>query len=294
MKQTKSTKVTNVFDELHSKEFGKVRVVSNEKEGEGYVSTVDLCRILGLSEKEVFPKLSAHLYTVMVGGASEKQQKMPFVDEKGLYIKFLLSKKKDAIRFQEWLEDEFLNPLCDQRKALAGLKKDDKLVIESDLQLQVLRYMATANNVQMSGHFKEGKPIPELTLSHLIGWWHNINDQSTFMLQFNCKTNCYIYENIRMNVYLNKMVDGRIDYCDMRITFLDLDDDNLEFMEINTIMPSSAIMDGTILDYIMDDQFVDEDVTDSGNIDLVVILNGTMSFHRSRRIETKQPLLEFE
>ncbi len=97
-----------------------------------------------------------------------------------------------------------------------------------------------------------------------------------------------------MNVYLNKMVDGRIDYCDMRITFLDLDDDNLEFMEIDTIMPSSTIMDGTILDYIMDDQFVDEDVTDSGNIDLVVILNGTMSFHRSRRIETKQPLLEFE
>ena len=64
MKKTESTKVTNVFNELHSKEFGKVRVVSNEKDGEGYVSADDLCRILELSEKEVFPKLSNHLYTV--------------------------------------------------------------------------------------------------------------------------------------------------------------------------------------------------------------------------------------
>ncbi len=29
------------------------------------------------------------------------------------------------------------------------------------------------------------KAIPELTHSHLIGWWHNLNDQSIFMLQFN-------------------------------------------------------------------------------------------------------------
>ena len=51
MKQTKTTKVTNVtnvFHELHSKEFGKVRVVGNEKTGEGYVSADDLCRILEL------------------------------------------------------------------------------------------------------------------------------------------------------------------------------------------------------------------------------------------------------
>ena len=41
MKKTVSTKVTNVFNELLSKEFGKVRVVSNEKNGEGYVSAND-------------------------------------------------------------------------------------------------------------------------------------------------------------------------------------------------------------------------------------------------------------
>ena len=108
MKKTESTKVTNVFNELHSKEFGKVRVVSNEKNGEAYVSANDLCRILELSEKEVFPKLSNHLYTVILEGVIDKQQKMPFVDENGLYMMFLLSKKKDAIRFQEWLHGEFL------------------------------------------------------------------------------------------------------------------------------------------------------------------------------------------
>ena len=295
MKKTESTKVTNVFNELHSKEFGKVRVVSNEKNGEGYVSANDLCRILELSEKEVFPKLSNHLYTVILEGASDKQQKMPFVDENGLYMMFLLSKKKDAIRFQEWLDEEFLKPLHEQANARMGLNKNDKLFTESNLQLEVLRDMTTATNVIKSGHFKTGKAIPELTHSHLIGWWHNLNDQSVFMLQFNCQSDCCLYENIRINVYLRKMVDGRTGSCAMHISFLDLDDDNHEFLVIDTIMPSSVISDGSILDYIMEDQFIDEDIMDQESLDLIMILNGTMSFHRSRRIEKKEPqgIIEF-
>ena len=295
MKKTVSTKVTNVFNELLSKEFGKVRVVSNEKTGEDYVSADDLCRILELSEKEVFPKLFNHLYTVILEGAIDKQQKMPFVDENGLYMMFLLSKKKEAICFQEWLDEEFLKPLHEQANARMGLNKNDKLFTESNLQLEVLRYMATATNVIKSGHFKTGKAIPELTHSHLIGWWHNLNDQSVFMLQFNCQSDCCLYENIRINVYLRKMVDGRTGSCAMHISFLDLDDDNHEFLVIDTIMPSSVISDGSILDYIMEDQFIDEDIMDQESLDLIMILNGTMAFHRSRRIEKKEPqgIIEF-
>ena len=180
MKKTESTKVTNVVNELHSKEFGKVRVVSNEKNGEGYVSANDLCRIL---------------YTVILEGVIDKQQKMPFVDENGLYMMFLLSKKKDAIRFQEWLHGEFLQALYDQRKARFGLGKDDVLVLEENHTRQALRYMATADNVVKSGHFRVGKDIPEMTMSHLMGWWNNPNDRSTFMLQFNCQGSCYIYDD---------------------------------------------------------------------------------------------------
>ena len=276
MKKTESTKVTNVFNELHSKEFGKVRVVNNEKNGEGYVSADDLCRILELSEKEVFPKLSNHLYTVILEGTSDKQQKMPFVDENGLYMMFLLSKKKDAIRFQEWLNGEFLQALFDQRKALAGLKKNDKLVAEPDLQRQALRYMATAKNVEKSGHFIVGKDIPDLTMAHLRGWWYNPNDKSTFMLQFNCKTD-------------------NTEACDMRIRFLDLDDDSFEYWSFDTWLPSYAVLDNTVLDYLLEEITLDEDVLDPKNVDLVVLLNGTMSFHRSRRLENNndQPLIEF-
>ena len=284
MKQTKSTKVTNVFNELHSKEFGKVRVVSNENTGEGYVSADDLCRILELSQKDVFPKLSDHLFTVVLEDAGNKQQKMPFVDEIGLYMMFLLSKMKDAIRFQDWLHGEFLQALYEQRKALAGLKKDDKLVAESNLQLQALRYMATAKNVEKSGHFKVGKDIPNLTMAHLRGWWYNPNDKSTFMLQFNCKTDCYIYENLRMNVYLRKQEDGNTEACDMLIKFLDLDDDNLEMMSYDTWLPEYAVSDNTILDYILEEMTLDDDYLEPENIDVLVILNSIVSFHRSRRL----------
>ena len=291
----KNTKVTNVFNELNSKEFGKVRVVCNEKTGEGYVSADDLCRILELSAKDVFPKLSNHLYTVILEDAGDKQLKMLFVDESGLYMMYLLSKKEDVIRFQDWLHAEFLQGLYEQRKALAGLKEDDKLVAESNLQLQALRYMATAKNVEKSGHFRVGKDIPDLTMAHLRGWWYNPNDKSTFMLQFNCKTDCYIYENIRMNVYLTKQDDGNTEACDMRIRFLDLDDDNLGMMYYDTWLPEYAVSDNTILDYLLEEFTLDEDVLDPKNIDLVVLLNGTMSFHRSRRLEKNdvQPLIEF-
>ncbi|MBR4924327.1 MAG: hypothetical protein IKZ61_01090 [Prevotella sp.] len=295
MKQTKQTTPVNLFNSLQSKEFGKVRVVSNEKTGEGYVSADDLCRILELSEKDVFPKISSHLYTVILEDTGDKQQKMPFVDESGLYMMFLLSKREDAIRFQDWLNEEFLQALYEQRKALAGLKKDDRLVAESNLQLQALRYMATAKNVERSGHFRVGKDIPDLTMSHLRGWWYNPNDNSTFMLQFNCKTDCYIYENIRMNVYLTKQEDGNTEACDMRIRFLDLDDGSFEYLSYDTWLPSDAVSDNTILDYLLEELTLDVNILDPENVDLVVLLNGTMSFHRSRRLENSNdhPLIEF-
>ena len=220
---------------------------------------------------------------------------MDFVDEFGIYVMYIMSKEKNTIRVQEWLDKEFLKPLYEQSNAHLGLNKNDKLFTESNLQLEVLRYMATATNVIKSGHFKKGKAIPELTHSHLIGWWHNLNDQSIFMLQFNCQSDSCLYGNIRMNVYLRKMVDGRTGFCAMHISFLDLDDDNHEFLVIETIMPGSVISDGTILDYIMEDQFIDEDIMDQESLDLIMILNGTMSFHRSRRIEKKEPqgIIEF-
>ena len=284
MKKTESTKVTNVVNELHSKEFGKVRVVSNEKNGEAYVSANDLCRILELSEKEVFPKLSNHLYTVILEGVIDKQQKMPFVDENGLYMMFLLSKKKDAIRFQEWLHGEFLQALYDQRKARFGLGKDDVLVLEENHTRQALRYMATADNVVKSGHFRVGKDIPGMTMSHLMGWWNNPNDRSTFMLQFNCQGSCYIYENIRMNVYLTKQEDDNTEVYDMTIKFLDLDDDNLEMMSYDTWIPEYAVTDNAILDYILEEMTLDGDFLEPENIDVLVILNSIVSFHRSRRV----------
>ena len=83
--------------------------------------------------------------------------------------------------------------------------------------------------------------------------------------------------------------------CDMRIRFLDLDDDNLEMMSYDTWLPEYAVSDNTILDYLLEEFTLDVDVLGPENVDLVVLLNGTMSFHRSRRLEKNdvQPLIEF-
>ena len=301
MKQTKSTKtVANkmvvkkvVLKQLNNEKFGTVKVVKTE-DGEGFACLDDLCDILNLSKKEVIDKLDGHLHTVSPKKTEVTKYDTDYVDEVGIYLLYFLSKEKYTIQVQNWLDKEFFQSLREQHRFDAGTDQDS-FISDVDLKRHALRDLATANNVIKSGHFMKGKDIPELTLSHLIGWWHNLNDQTIFMLQFNCQSDCDVYKNIRMNVYLRKMVDGRVDMCTMHISFLDLDDDNHEFLVIDTIMPSCVISDGTILDYIMEDQFIDEDVMDQEGLELIMILNGTMSFHRSRRIEKKeqQGIIEF-
>lgn len=301
MKQTKSTKtVANkmvvkkvVLKQLNNEKFGTVKVVKTEDD-EGFACLDDLCDILNLSKKEVIEKLDGHLHTVSPKKTEVTKYDTDYVDEVGIYLLYFLSKEKYTIQVQNWLDKEFFQSLREQHRFDAGTDQDS-FISDVDLKRHALRDLATANNVIKSGHFMKGKDIPELTLSHLIGWWHNLNDQTIFMLQFNCQSDCYVYKNIRMNVYLRKMVDGRVDMCTMHISFLDLDDDNREFFVIETVIPSGDVLDGSILDYIMEDQFLDEDIMEPGNLEVVLILNTTMSFHRSRRIEKKeqQGLIEF-
>ena len=301
MKQTKSTKtVANkmvvkkvVLKQLNNEKFGTVKVVKTE-DGEGFACLDDLCDILNLSKENVIEKLDGHLHTVSPRKTEVTKYDTDYVDEVGIYLLYFLSKEKYTIQVQNWLDKEFFQSLREQHRFDAGTDQDS-FISDVDLKRHALRDLATANNVIKSGHFMKGKDIPELTLSHLIGWWHNLNDQTVFMLQFNCQSDCDVYKNIRMNVYLRKMVDGRVDMCTMHISFLDLDDDNREFFVIETVIPSSDVLDGSILDYIMVDQFLDEDIMEPGNLEIVLILNATMSFHRSRRIEKKeqQGLIEF-
>ena len=301
MKQTKSTKtVANkmvvkkvVLKQLSNKKFGTVKVVKTDNGG-GFACLDDLCNILNLSKKEVIDKLDGHLHTVSPQKTEVTKYDTDYVDEVGIYLLYFLSKEKYTIQVQNWLDKEFFQPLHEQHRDDTATDHDT-LVLDVDFQRQVLRNMATADNVIKSGHFMKGKDIPELTQSHLIGWWHNLNDQTIFMLQFNCQSDCYVYENVRMNVYLRKMVDGRIDMCAMHISFLDLDDDSFEYWSFDTWLPSYAVLDNTVLDYLLEELTLDVDVLDPENVDLVVLLNGTMSFHRSRRLENNndQPLIEF-
>ena len=301
MKQTKSTKtVANkmvvkkvVLKQLNNEKFGTVKVVKTEDD-EGFACLDDLCDILNLSKKDVIEKLDGHLHTVSPKKTEVTKYDTDYVDEVGIYLLYFLSKEKYTIQVQNWLDKEFFQSLHEQHRVDAGTDQDS-LISDMDLKRHALRDLATANNVIKSGHFMKGKDIPELTLSHLIGWWHNLNDQTIFMLQFNCQSDCYVYENVRMNVYLRKMVDGRIDMCAMHISFLDLDDDNREVLVIDTVIPCSVVLDGSILDFIMEDQFADVDILEPGDLNTIMILNGTMSFHRSRRIAKKeqQGLIEF-
>ena len=87
-----------------------------------------------------------------------------------------------------------------------------------------------------------------------------------------------------MNVYLTKQEDGNTDVCDMTIKFLDLDDDNLEMMSYDTWIPEYAVADNAILDCILEDLTIDNDFLEPKNVDVLVVLNSIVSFHRSRRM----------
>jgi len=281
-KQIKTTKSTNVFQVLISKEFGEVKVVSNLK-GDGYVQLSDLCRVLNITVKEAINLLpKEYLSTITVECGKGMQQPMLFVNERATYMLYMLSYEASNLRFQEWLDGEFWNDLRKQRlDSNNGSKRVDW---EEEAELHMLRSIITAHNVQVSGRFKTGKRIPELTMAHLMGWWYNPNDKSDFLLQFDCKSDFFIYQNVRMNVYLSKSKEEGLEGCNMIIRFLDLDDDNYEFYFEDTAIPDFIVTDNEILEYIFDDLFHDVDILDSENVDLVAIMSGTMSFKRSRRI----------
>jgi hypothetical protein len=65
---------------------------------------------------------------------------------------------------------------------------------------------------------------------------------------------------------------------------LDLDDDNLEMMSYDTWIPEYAVTDNAILDYILEEMTLDGDFLEPENVDVLVILNSIVSFHRSRRL----------
>ena len=77
--------------------------------------------------------------------------------------------------------------------------------------------------------------------------------------------------------------DGCIEESKMRISFIDLDDDNYEFLTMETGFPDCIFSEWPILDFILEEKFM-KDILKPENADLVLILNGTMSFHRSRRV----------
>ena len=89
--------------------------------------------------------------------------------------------------------------------------------------------------------------------------------------------------NLRMNVYLTKQEDGNTEACDMLIKFQDLDDDSFEYMSYDTLLPEYAVVNNTILDYILEEMTLDDDYLEPENVDVLVILNSIVSFHRSRR-----------
>ena len=58
-------------------------------------------------------------------------------------------------------------------------------------------------------------------------------------------------------------------------------------MSYDTWLPKFAVTDNIILDYILDEMTLDDDYLEPENIDVLVILNSIVSFHRSRRLENK-------
>ena len=66
-------------------------------------------------------------------------------------------------------------------------------------------------------------------------------------------------------------------------------------MSYDTWLPEFAVTDNIILDYLLEEITLDDDYLEPENIDVLVILNSIVSFHRSRRLEnnTDQSLIEF-
>ena len=161
MKKSKSTKTVAanmvvkrvVLKQINNEKFGTVKVVKTE-DGEGFACLDDLCDILNLSmnlsKKEVIEKLDGHLHTVSPKKTEVTKYDTDYVDEVGIYLLYFLSKEKYTIQVQNWLDKEFFQSLHEQHRDDTATDHDT-LVLDVDFQRQVLRNMATADNVIKSG-----------------------------------------------------------------------------------------------------------------------------------------------
>lgn len=95
----------NEMRTFQSNDFGEVRVLNEE--GEPIFCLTDVCKVLGLSRRDVKDRLTDEVVTIhpIMDNLGREQNAM-FVNEDGLYDVILDSRKPEAKKFRKWITSE--------------------------------------------------------------------------------------------------------------------------------------------------------------------------------------------
>ncbi len=132
--------------------------------------------------------------------------------------------------------------------------------------------------------FNISKAIPHLSRQHLLAWGIDTRDESEMLIQFNCKTHCLGYRNMRLNCYLTKPTQEHPYGCvvaDMR------DLDSRTSVGITTaFFPKDIYKGRDLLEYILVEMLGAVSLWDQTQY--AAFLVGEISFYRTRTLSVSE------
>ena len=129
----------NPFEIFTSEEFGKVRVVMQD--GEPWFVAVDVCDALDIGNSRMaVSKLDEDEKGVSLIDTLGGQQKLGIVNEPGLYVLVLSSRKKQAKGFRRWIAHEVI-PSIRKHGAYATEATIDKIIDDPDFGIHLLQQL---------------------------------------------------------------------------------------------------------------------------------------------------------
>ena len=196
---------------FENKEFGKVRVelVDNEP----YFNLNDVCKILGIgNSSDVRKRLNDKgvvLIDLLTNGGNQKSN---FINESNLYKCIFQSKKKNAMKFTDWVTEEILPSIRKYGEYKLKNEIENLKVRNNELQRQI-KYVYTEDEINKKNEINH--LVRKNFNGNIIGAYINLYNLFRETYKINLKAECDKYnedkeKRLKVNIIQYCLMTGHI------------------------------------------------------------------------------------
>lgn len=205
---------------FENKEFGKIRVevVDNKP----YFNLNDVCNVLELSNpRQIKIRLNDKGVILMDTLTNGGNQKSNFINESNLYKCIFQSKKKNAMKFTDWVTEEVLPTIRKYGEYKLKNEIENLKVRNSELQRQI-KYVYTEDEIKKKNEINH--LVRKNFNGNIIGAYINLYNLFRETYKINLKAECDKYnedkeKRLKVNIIQYCLMTGHInqlyEFCKM-------------------------------------------------------------------------------